>query len=180
MSANRPPVTPQAAPAQRSGCLTAVYVALGLGLLMLLATGIGIWVFLRSETGQRVMEAAREGITHAREAASAPGTGALRGAGCDQAMVLPLGRIFEILGVTPGSRGGRSGTRRLPSETVVLCQLSRLDAGPDCAGVARVYADAVPTAPERFAVLVQALGGRSKCEGIYAPDGSFLESLDLQ
>ena len=64
-----PPATPEpigpGGPKERSGCLVALYVVLGLGLLLIVIAGIGSWLFLRSEQGQRVLEAARQCVVWA-------------------------------------------------------------------------------------------------------------------
>ncbi len=174
-----PPSSP--APKSRSGCLLALYIALGLGAVMIVMTGIGIWLFLRSETGQKLVDVASDGIALVREATQAPGTEALRAAGCSQAMVIPTSKVLKLVGeFAPDAR------RELPESfadgTLVMCQLNTRDGeGPDCAEVARVYARAAPQAPERFGVMVQnQRQGQAKCQGSYARDGSFLGSLERQ
>ena len=165
-------------PKQRSGCLLALYIMLGIGATLLVVTGIGIFLFARSEQGQKLIKVASEGISLARDAAQAPGTNELRAAGCSQAMVMPTARMIELLGeISPDAR------KELPETfnvgTLVLCQLdSSGDTGPDCDQVARIYADAAPNAPERFGVMVQPRQGQAKCEGSYGRDGTFLGSLE--
>jgi hypothetical protein len=92
-----PPATPEpigpGGPKERSGCLVALYVVLGLGVLLIVIAGIGSWLFLRSEEGQRVLEAARQGVEWAEDAAQAPGTAELRESGCETAMVTRFGQI---------------------------------------------------------------------------------------
>jgi hypothetical protein len=164
--------------ASRSGCLIALYVVLGLAVLILLAGGLGVWVFLRSETGQKVWRTVTAGVTLTREATRAPGTDALRAGGCSQALVVPTGRVVELLGeFVPEVRTGGRDAGAFGEQTVVLCQVDTGDAmPPDCAEVARVYAGAAPAAPERFGVVVQVRGQRNAvCQGSYARDGSFLD-----
>jgi hypothetical protein len=158
----------------RSGCLTVAYVALGLLLLTLVTIGVGTWVFLRSETGQRVVSTAREGMLMARDAANAPGTAALREAGCSQAMVMPFGRMMDLIGeivtVPPGQ------VPRGAPDLMVFCQIPSGDVeAPACDTLARIYGQAVPDAPARFGVIVQQSSGRRPvCDGTYSPDGTFL------
>ena len=57
---------------QRSGCLTVVYVVLGLFALTALTFGVGTCMFVRSDTGQKVIRTAREGFSAVREASTAP------------------------------------------------------------------------------------------------------------
>ena len=183
MSPDTPPPIPRPTPKGRSGCLTALYIILGVGVFLFLVTAIGLWIFFRSETGQRVLEVAGEGITLVREATTAPGTDALRTAGCDQAMVLPLGRMEELFGaIATDVPGAARGGRAAKDETLVVCQMQTLDGtAPDCAAVARVYAGAVPAAPEQFNVSVQTLrGSDSKCQGVYTRDGTRVEAPERE
>jgi hypothetical protein len=184
MTEEPPPPVPPSGGKSRSGCLLALYIALGIVVAALLALAIGAWVFVRSETGQRFIEVAREGISLTREAARAPGTDALRAAGCSQAMVMSMDRMFDLLGeIAPEAR--QRGRRRggAPMEgTLVFCQMAANDGkDADCARLARTYAEAVPDGPERFGLVVQASGnGRPVCQGTYGRDGTFLEPLERQ
>src|SRR5688572_27760584 len=82
---------------QRSGCLTVLYVVLGLFALMGVTFGVGTCMFVRSETGQKVIKTAREGISVVRDAATAPGTQELRDRGCELAFVMAFNRMFDVL-----------------------------------------------------------------------------------
>lgn len=179
-----PPSTPEpigpGGRRQRSGCLVALYVLFGLGALVLVLGGIAAWLFFRSETGQRVLEAAKEGTAWAQEAAAAPGTDALRQAGCDTAMVTTFGRVLDFTAqLLPPERAAEIERGEAADETLVICQLPLLsDTQPDCAEMARVYGSAVPDPPARFVVMVQRQGLRPRqCQGFYAPDGTLLDDL---
>lgn len=180
--ANRPPPLPGPTQARRSGCFIAVAVVLGLLVLVLVAGGIGAWLFLRSETGQRVRQTVSAGISLTRDAARAPGTEALRAAGCTEAMVVPTGRVFELLGefAPEANRGNGPDADALREPIVVFCQLDVVDdRAPDCGEVARVYTGALQDPPERFGVMVLGEGRRGRvCEGAYARDGSRLDLPD--
>lgn len=151
---------------------------LGIGVVLLLITGIGIFLFARSEQGQKLISGISEGISLVREASQAPGTDALRAAGCTQAMVMPTAKMIELLSqINPEVR------QEVPElggdGTLVLCQPASADAGPGCEEVARIYAGAAPQAPEQFGVMVQPQrGSEPKCQGTYARDGSFLGPLE--
>jgi hypothetical protein len=159
----------------------ALYVVLGLGALLIVVAGIATWLFVRSEEGQRVLEAAREGVAWAEAAGQAPGTDQLRESGCEVAMVTTfrqmLGLAAEFL---PAEQRGEVEESPLADETLVLCMPGAFsDAVPDCGDVARVYGAAVPEPPERFVVVVEKQGlGRGQCQGFFAPDGRFLGELD--
>jgi hypothetical protein len=166
---------------QRSGCLTVLWVVLGLLALMAVTFGVGTCMFLRSETGQKVVRTAREGITMAREATTAPGTAQLRDRGCEVAMVMAFNRIFDVLKeISPEAAEEAKSETMGGSGTLVMCQVPRgSNSAPDCSEVAQIYSSAVPEPPERFGVMVQDSGGREpRCQGIYAPDGTFLEPLN--
>lgn len=170
-----PPPLPPSERKPRSGCLTALYIMLGLGAFILVVGAIGIWLFLRSETGRQFTETVSSGIALTTEATRAPGTQELRAAGCSQAMVIPAARMFELLGAAAPEVRAESGA--FGEQTVVMCQLSTADdSAPDCADVARIYAAAVPDGPERFGVIVQAQRGGALCDGAYGRDGSRLET----
>ena len=152
---------------------------LGLGVLTLVIAAIGIFVFVRSERGQKLIGAASEGFKLLAEARRAPGTDAMRAAGCSEAMVIPAAKMAELVGqIAPEAKVEIS--QELKDGTLVMCQVTNSDSvGPDCAEVARIYGKAAPQAPERFGVMVQEQrGGRSRCEGSYSKDGTLIEDLE--
>ena len=166
---------------QRSGCLTVFYVVLGLCVLMGLTFGVGTCMFVRSETGQKVIRTAREGISVMREATTAPGTKELRESGCEIAMVMAFSRIADVLKEIAPEVAEKANAEQLPGNgTLIMCQLrAGASDGPDCAQVARTYGSAVQDAAPRFGVIVQEPGARNpRCQGTYAPDGQFIEPLE--
>lgn len=171
-------VPPPVRPESRSGCLTALYIALGVGVLLVLVAGAGVWLFLRSEQGQRLVTVAREGMTMAQEAMTAPGTDALRSAGCRQPMVMSSARLTELARVL-GPEGPAENISALGVETLVVCQSIREEgSAPGCSEIARTYAAAVPDAPARFAVTVTHARGGTACQGVYTPDGTLIEPVE--
>ena len=166
---------------QRSGCLTVVYVVLGLFALTALTFGVGTCMFVRSDTGQKVIRTAREGFSAVREASSAPGTKELRDAGCEIAMVMAFSRMIEVLKEIVPEGAEQPSVEQFPGNgTVIMCQLGpgAIDP-PDCAEVARTYGSAVQDAAPRFGVIVQEAGNRkARCQGTYARDGQFIEPLE--
>ena len=146
--------------------------------------GVGTCVFVRSETGQKVIRTAREGIAAVRDAATAPGTRELRDLGCEMAMVMAFERMFDVLKeIAPdAARDARNSDQMPGSGTIVMC-LIRPGAtnALDCPDVARTYGMAVPGGATRFGVIVQESGSReARCQGTYARDGSFIEPLDTR
>lgn len=177
------PIGPGGPGRRRSGCLVALYVAFGFGALVVVGSAIAAWIFLRSETGQHVLAAAKEGASFAQEAAGAPGTDALREAGCENAMVSTFGRMMDVAAhLLPPEKAGQLQKSPLAQETVVLCQIGMFSKHqPDCGAMASVYGSAVSDPPARFVVMVQRQGlGQRACQGFYAPDGRFLGPLETK
>ena len=112
----------------------------GLGLFAIVAVGIALWLFLESEQGQRVVEAAKQGASWMTEASQAPGTAELREAGCNNALVSEMSKAIDtFMAFLPDetqkselleemeSAGG------LETQWLVMCSLSPLGATkPDC------------------------------------------------
>src|SRR5262245_14366080 len=168
----------QPADRKRPAYLTVVYVVLGLLAFFLVTAGLGIWMFLRSETGQKIVSTVGKGFTLMQEASKAPGTVQLRERGCTQAMVIPFEKMIEIVKEFVPDAEKEFNREDMPGVgTMVVCQVSGNESNtPTCADVARVYAAAVPQTPERFGVSVQ--GSRvAACDGTYARDGTFVEPL---
>ena len=172
---------PRGASDQRSGCLTVLYVVLGLFALMAVTFGVGTCMFVRSETGQKVIKTAREGISVVRDAATAPGTQELRVRGCELAFVMAFNRMFDVLKEVAPEVAKEASREQMPGNgTLVMCQIRQgaTDA-PDCSEVARTYGKAVPSAAAKFGVVVQENGGReARCQGTYGRDGSFIEPFE--
>jgi len=174
------------APRQRSPFVTFLYFLLGLGGVLLLVGGVGLYLFFRTEQGKKMVTIFREGTALLAEATLAPGTGELRGIGCETALVVPAGKIVDLFrqldpeGKTGDVGEGFLGVAGLPVETpVVFCVQKRGQAGtPDCASAAKVYASVLSPPPERFAVLmVPRNNDLAGCSGVYAPDGTRLTEL---
>ena len=166
---------------QRSGCLTVLYVVLALGAVTVVCVALGAWLFMRSETGQKVMKTVKEGVNISKEAMNAPGTAALRERGCTQAMVMPIGQLVELLGQFSEAMVEEVRKSGLPGNgTMVFCQLERQTTPAlGCSEVARVYAGAAPQAPDIFGVVVQRMGQREpECQGTYSRDGTFVEPIE--
>lgn len=169
---------------QRSPFLTFLYFLLGLGAVLLLVGGVGVYLFLRTPQGQKILTLAREGTAILAEAAMAPGTSELRDAGCETALAVPAGKLGDLVRqLEIAARGDALGLAFLsagaldPGTTVVFCS-QREPGTPDCAAAARIYASAAADVPERFAVLMaprpNALAG---CSGIFAADGTRIGEL---
>jgi hypothetical protein len=171
-----PYAPPAQTPQRRSGCLLALYIMLGLGTLVIVASLIAGWLFMRSERGQKVIKAVSESMAMAKQAMQAPGTDELRKAGCTQAMVIPTSQILKIVSeVAPEAQ--KDMPESVAGDTLIMCQINSDTKGPDCPAVAQIYAKAVPDSPESFGITVQRQG-QTTCQGTYARDGTFLDSFD--
>lgn len=170
---------------KRSGCQLALYTIFGVGLLVVVAIGIAVWLFLESEEGQQVVEAAKQGASWITEASQAPGTAELREAGCNNALVSEMSQAIDVFVGFLHDETQKSelleemkSARGLDTQRLVMCSLSPIGGTePDCGALARTYADAVPSAPEHFLLVVLREGDDAPtCRGIYSTDGTLVEA----
>ena len=169
---------------QRSPFVTFLYFLLGLAAVLLLVGGVGLYLFLRTEQGQKILTLAREGTAILAEAATAPGTTELRDIGCETALAVQAGKIVELFRqLEPAARadelgGGFLAAGGLAPETPVVFCSQRQPGTPDCSAAAKVYAAAVASPPARFVVLMTPRqGDLAGCSGIFGPDGTRLADL---
>ena len=122
------------------------------------------------------------------EASQAPGTAELREAGCSDALVSEMSKAIDIFMAFLPDETQKSELLQemdsaggLDTQLLVMCSLSPLESNePDCGKLARTYADAVATAPDRFLLIVLRQGDDApSCRGIYSTDGSLLETPAL-
>ncbi len=175
-------------PPKRSGCMLAVYVLFGVGIFVLVAGGIATWLFLQTEQGQKIVEVVKQGAEWMTEASQAPGTAELRDAGCEMALVSEMSKAFDLfMTLVPNEEQKNEvleqmeAAGNLQERLLVMCTLPRIGlAAPDCGGLARTYGEAVPTAPESFFLVVIRQGDDApSCQGIYAADGTLLETPEF-
>lgn len=144
-----------------------------------LAGLVGMCAFIVSPAGQRLVTSAVDFMGTIEQAAAAPGMAELREIGCDQAIVMPIGRMFEQLGAMSDSLADLG--EELPPDAVempwVQCRIGPLlSRSPTCEDVARTYAQAaMPAAP--FAVIVQE-SREERCTRVYDARGEFLRELE--
>ena len=172
-------------PPKRPGCRQALYAIFGLGLFVIVAVGIALWLFLESEQGERVVEAAKQGASWITEASQAPGTAELREAGCNNALISEMSKAIGVFRAFLPDETQKiefleemESADGLETQLLVMCSLPPLGVDePDCGELARTYADAVPSAPERFLLVVLRQGDDAPtCRGIYSTDGTMLET----
>jgi len=174
------------APRQRSPLLTFLYFLLGLGAVLAFVAGVGLYLFLRTEQGEKILTIARQGSALLAEATLAPGMDELRSIGCETALAVPAGKIVALFRqLEPEGRKGEVeegflSVGGLDADTpVIFCAQKSGQAGtPDCASAGKVYASVQATPPARFVVLMAPRrGDLAGCSGIYAPDGTRLADL---
>jgi hypothetical protein len=160
---------------KRSGYVTVLYVVLGLVGFFVITTFIGVWMFVHSETGQKIVSTVGKSFTLMQQASQAPGTAELRARGCTTAMVIPFNQVMQVFREIAPDADREIDRGTLPGEgTMVFCQPTTDEtSAPACADVARTYANAVPQAPERFGVTVQTRSGKV-CDGTYGRDGTLI------
>lgn len=158
--------------------MTVLYVVLGLAGFFLITSFIALWMFLHSETGQKVVSTLGKSFTLMQQASQAPGTPELRARGCTTAMVIPFDKMMEVFREIAPEMDREIDRATLRGDgTMVFCQVSTENtSAPACADVARTYAQAVPQAPERFGVTVQGPKGKG-CDGTFERDGTFVAPL---
>jgi hypothetical protein len=146
---------PQQPPPKKgmSGCVIALLIVGGLGIVIALVVGIFVW-----KAAKVITEAAQEGL-------NAPGSAELRAAGCDAALIMDMSKISTIFD---------AGSTSAPESVIVSCNVAAGKAEPKCDDLAKVYVHAVGSAHGNFLVQVQSQGGAAACKKVYGPTGTFL------
>jgi hypothetical protein len=159
--------------------MTVLYVVLGLVGFFLITSFIAVWMFLHSETGQKIASTIGKSVTLIQQASQAPGTPELRARGCTTAMVIPFDKMMEVFREIAPEMDREIDRATLRGDgTMVFCQVNtEATSAPACADIARTYAAAVPQAPERFGVTVQGRKGKA-CDGTFGRDGTFIAPLN--
>lgn len=174
--------------ARRSGCRVALYTLLGVGLLVVVVTGIATWSYLQTEQGQKLIEVAKQSADWMAEASQAPGTAELRSAGCQVALVSEMSEAVDLLAMLVSDEereremlAQMESAGSLQVSLLVICTLPRKSPDdPDCGGLARTYGTAVPSAPGGFFLVAIRQGDAApSCQAAYAGDGSLTESPQL-
>jgi len=148
-------------------------VLLVLAVVALLALGTCTYLVASSPRARGVFEAGAAVIEAGVEAANAPGTEALRAAGCEEAMVLD-GRALAGALAKIEQDPGRSQADGVPPK-LVMCQFSFDAPELSCGELAVVYANAVDDPPDEIGVAIRVkLPRREICRGVFAADGRWL------
>jgi hypothetical protein len=157
-----------------SGCMIAVLVVGGVGLVLVLLTVVGLVKALSSPEGQKIARFVGDSAKMMQEAQKAPGTKELRAKGCMQAMVFDMERMADLVkDLSPDAGGPPPGSEKV----IITCNVGMMGTAPACDDLAKTYVEAVPTSSGSFRVTVQKQGGtHPECTALYdekgAPKGS--------
>jgi hypothetical protein len=151
------------------GCLIALLVVGGIGLLASIAIGIGIYAFATSPTGKTAFKVIGESTRIATEGMKAPGAAEVRKLGCEQAMVIEM-KDFAVLVAEISD----ADVSKMPDELIVTCQVGRSRTTPSCDDVASTYVKAVVRASHNFVASVTQQGGKALCQNEYDPTGALI------
>lgn len=128
--------------------LTIVLAIIGGGLVIIgVAVGVGIYAVMSSPRGRALVGLVSEAVKISAKAQRAPGTKALRAAGCEQALVFDVEDLRKIMhDLDAGAIDeGLSGE-------MVMCTANQ---SQTCDAVAATYVGAVGTRPKPITVTVQ-------------------------
>jgi hypothetical protein len=169
---------PPAPPRKKSGsgCVLALTIAGGVGILLVAVIGFAIYRFATSREGKAVLGAIGDMAQLAQEAQNAPGAKEVRALGCEQAMAMDMDKMQRIL----DERLDAGSSKPAPFSMMVVCQVGVLAGDPPrCDAVARAYLSAAPRPARGFAANVQRSGGGNHplCSVLYDPDGVKVKDL---
>jgi hypothetical protein len=174
-----PPPRPGAPPPPKKsnrGCFIALAIVGGVGLVLLVAAGIGLYAFAHSKTGETVFGTIGDMAGLVTEAQHAKGTKEMAAMGCDQPMVMDMDKMQRIM----HDRFDASAATSPHFSTLVICQVGVFaQKPPTCDDVAHTYVVAAGPPARGFAVNVQRGGGRGNalCSTLYDPDGTKVKDL---
>lgn len=159
---------------KNSGCLIAVFVVMGLCLLVVIAAGVGVYQFSQTEDGKAAFGIMAESVRMATDGREGPAIDALEAAGCDEAMVMDMSRLMKLL--KDEAEQPVEDEAAVPW-TVITCH-TRSDT-LDCDEVWSVFTRAVPERSGSYLVQVQAkkmmMPRKDRCQAAWSADGVPLE-----
>ena len=149
------------------GCLTVLLVLGAIAGLICLVGGFFAWRASQDPELQKVLGAVTKGAQVVVKGTKAPGAEELRGAGCQQALVLSVSEMMEAASefIDAGALD------ELNVGVALMCQVPLRSGAPDCAKLAQVYVKAAkPT--EAFMVTVRATGDQKPvCDASFDATG---------
>lgn len=152
-------------------------------LLVIVGIGVATYRWANRPDNREKLGAVSDLIKMGVESATAPGTAELRALGCSNAVVMDgerLNVLTERLQRLAGDRDGGSAAVEVQMATL-FCGVPK-GKSLGCDQVARAYAQAVPTAPEPYLIVVQEDRGRGAplCQGLYDRSGQLVEAVEAE
>jgi hypothetical protein len=158
-----------------SGCVIALLVVGILAVVAALAVGIGVYLFATSSVGKTAIKLVDEAPKLAEKGMNAPGMAEVRALGCDQAFVLDMNDVGELMSDIIDAGSGKTG---MPDGLIITCQVRPGARAPSCDDVASTYVAKVKTASKDFMVTVQEQGkSGARCESSYDASGAPISAL---
>lgn len=157
-----------------------MWLAISFGLLFVAGVGTCAYFVVTNAKLRKVGAVFGETLRAGMAATKAPGTEALREAGCDVAAVIDLKAIRDLVEAVE-EEGGDAKTKEvsdLDITAAVSCELGASSPTLTCEQVAKTYGKAVSQPSERFFVSVRRqLPPEDLCTGLYGPDGTLFEEV---
>jgi hypothetical protein len=166
---------PPPARARRNPAFTCFFVALGgLGLAVVTVVALvlfGVWAFVESPTGKKILAAPKKASEFLEEASKAPGTREMRAIGCAEAAVIDPEKMVDLI-VDLFPDGGTVTRNGAPIKAILSCRV-RESGPPTCDEVKAAYLRGVHKAPGPFLIQVSAFGKRTcECHATYDANGT--------
>ena len=158
-----------------SGCLIAFIVVSIVGFVTAIVVGVGVYLVVTSNAGKTAIKLVGEGTELAQKGLNAPGTTELRALGCEQAIVLDMKDVGNLVNdVFDAGVSVDSGVDGL----IVTCTIPAKASIISCDDVAKTYVRAVGgTASADLTVTVKRPNdSRAVCESTYDSSGAFLSA----
>ncbi|MCP4003962.1 MAG: hypothetical protein GY725_07180 [bacterium] len=173
-------MTPEPTKPERTGP-SPVVILLSVFAALLMTCATAGYMFVNSERGQELVKGAQELVELVTQAQNAPGAEELRALGCDQAMIMDVGRMMQILGTLGGVDPPDLGEDVSDDTLMVLCSMNSSSAGaPTCEQIASTYA-AASNATQPFVIFAgenEPESSEQACQGLYSPYGELLSELE--
>jgi hypothetical protein len=165
---------PPGAPQKKSGsgCLIALAIVGGIFAVLALIIGVAVYQFAKSEKGSAIIDMVGQTKDMVEEGMNAPGAAQVRALGCDQAVVMDMGKIIKL--ATKLFDAGSENPLEKESSLSVICTIQMMGGTPpECDLIATTYVQAIGgTSAQPFNVMVQKQGNNKPiCSGKYDVQG---------
>jgi hypothetical protein len=147
-----------------------------LAVVSAIAVAIGVYLFATSSVGKTAIKIVNEAPKLAEKGMNAPGMAEVRALGCEQALVLDMNDVGDLMSdIIDAGSGKKTG---MPDGLLITCQVRPGARAPSCDDIASTYVATVKTASKDFMVTVQEQGNsRTLCDSSYDTSGASISSL---